>query len=58
MPAEDIFANRPPLAKTIGSQALRMRDVIADILRIPGPLDVIFRPWGFRGNEVRSQPTR
>jgi hypothetical protein len=29
-----------------------------DILRIPGPLDVIFRPWGFRGNEVRSQPTR
>jgi hypothetical protein len=25
MPAEDIFANRPPLAKTIGSQALSMR---------------------------------
>jgi hypothetical protein len=32
--------------------------VSSDILRIPGPLDVIFRPWGFRGNEVRSQPTR
>jgi hypothetical protein len=31
---------------------------LSDILRIPGPLDVIFRPWGFRGNEVRSQPTR
>jgi NAD(P)-dependent dehydrogenase (short-subunit alcohol dehydrogenase family) len=36
----------------------RRADLRTDILRIPGPLDVIFRPWGFRGNEVRSQPTR
>jgi hypothetical protein len=54
------------LAFQIGLQELRshlrsmniLDEILADILRIPGPLDVIFRPWGFRGNEVRSQPTR
>ena len=30
----------------------------ADISRIPKLLVAIFRPWGFRGNEIRSQPTR
>ena len=29
-----------------------------DILRIPVRLEVIFPPWGLRGNEIRSQPAR
>jgi hypothetical protein len=28
-----------------------------DIPRIPGPLDLIFRPWMFRHNEIRSRST-
>jgi hypothetical protein len=31
---------------------------LTDILRIPVRLEVIFRPWGLRGNEIRSQPAR
>jgi hypothetical protein len=33
-------------------------ELLTDILRIPGLLDLIFRRWGVRGNEIRSQPTR
>jgi len=33
--------------------------LLADILRIPGPLEVIVRPWRFRGTKFdRSQPRR
>jgi len=31
---------------------------LADIPRIPGRFGVIFRPWGFRRNDIRSQPIR
>jgi hypothetical protein len=28
---------------------------LTDILRIPGPLDLIFRPWRFHRNQIRSR---
>jgi hypothetical protein len=30
--------------------------LLTDIPRIPSPLDLIFRPWRFRRNEIRLRP--
>ncbi len=33
-------------------------DTLTNILRIPVRLEVILRPWGLRGSEIRAQPAR
>jgi hypothetical protein len=33
-------------------------DTLTNILRIPVRLQMILRPWGLRGNEIRAQPAR
>src|SRR5438270_5198147 len=45
-------------ARSCASHADLPCPILSDISQIPNLLVAIFRPWGFRGNEIRSQPTR